>query len=430
LFTKNPTCGFGGNFYFPINDKMKKEIITITLLLASLLWGTRYLHRTGKVQLRVDDVYPLGFVEFIYQPLDSSDVLWRAFLALNFSLNDNSVIYHGRANDEGELADISFHTVSTLQLFEDTLFDTTMIIDSTDTAEYDTTYEVDTIISSAESRCAFATSDFRLQIDQIVNSNYNYEPYIEVMWILTNTGEDNLMDGVGVFHFDGDVPDVYFDDDIAIGFPEKVSACQMASSEDEQCVGFIWLAGGMIHQLENTLDWFHYGVDTDSLLSLIQGEFWFGSEYCSDTAGSGDTICPVWVDSLYGDVGIGVLFSIPNLASAETETLSFFLAGAPDPDSFAAIADSIAKIKSIQNTNISDKPTISINPNPFNSICVISCPTANKFQIIDLNGRMISTINTETGTITYNPGNIPSGIYFICGYIPDGVVYKKLIYIR
>ena len=411
----------------------------------------RYLHSTNTVGLRVDDVYPAGFVEFIYYPMDSSDVLWRAFLALDF--NNDEIIYRGRASDEGDLSSATFMAMSELELVEDTLFDSTMVVDSTDSI-YDTTYTVDTIISYAETRCSFQSTDFHLELDQIVTSHYNGEPYIKVVWILRNIDTGDLDDGKCVFHFDGDVPDDFWDDDVPIEFPSKSSACQMASYSDSNCVGFIWLSGGENHTLENTLDWFHLGINNDSLISLIDGDFWRNTEhFVVDSAG--DTTYPPWADSIYGDAGVGLLFSLPDMSSGDVETLSFYLAAAPTPDSFAALVDSFANVEENRySENLPQKIHIVAYPNPFNSSVKIGI--SNSFvsssyeernekirvEICNIMGNIIAIPRErnrsnrgqkqETTEWLWHPDkSISSGVYLVRILTGDGqTATKKILYIK
>ncbi len=401
---------------------MRKVVVAIFLFL-SLIGATRYLHRTGTVSLRVDDVYPLGFVEFRYSGLDTNDVLWRAFLGMSFYLSGGRVLYNGRANDEGELTNIVFSTDQSLQLFEDTLFDTTVVVDSGET-----TYTVDTIIVSAESRCAFLSNDHRIRVEQIVSSHYNGEPFIKVTWMISNVSGDYFTDGKFVFHFDGDVPDSRFDDDVAIKFPEKNSACEMASFTDQHCAGFIWLSGGTDYVLESTLDWFERGLNRDSLFNLIDGRFWWGSEYCETD--SSDTVCPIFIDSLTGDVGVGIIFSVGDLPPGAVDTFEFYLAAAPNPDSFYAIADTLVGIREeTAEISVPRTPRISAYPNPFNGVCEISCPGAERFEIFDLRGQQVFSAHA-TGRVRFDATGLRSGIYLVRAEGKDFVAFRRIIYLK
>ena len=405
-----------------------RRFITFAAIFLTLCTAgaTRYLHRTGTVRLRVDDVYPLGFVEFRYNPMDTADVLWRAFLAMSFYHGTSRVLYSGRANDEGNLAIPDFFSLSPLELFEDTLFDSTMVVDSvSDTTHYDTSYTVDTIITQAESRCSFISTDFYIEVEQVVSSHYNGEPFVKIIWIIRNNSSDTYTDGRFVFHFDGDVPDSRFDDDVAIGFPEKNAACQMASPSDSTCVGFIWLSGGWDYQIENTLEWFDRGLNNDSLFTLIDGNFWAGSEYCDSTG----TVCPVFVDSLYGDVGVGIIFSVGDLPPGAEDTLEFYLAAAPNPDSFYAIADTLVGIHERAPQIVRPRsPEISAYPNPFNGVCEISCPGAVRFDIFDIRGgRVLSAAGDH---IRFDAAGLRSGIYLIRATGKNFVAYRRIIYLK
>jgi len=438
---------------------MRIKIITLFLLvLLGSLWATRYIHSTGTVSLRVDDVYPMGFVEFIYHPFDNNDMLWRAFFGIQFETYSP---FYGRANDYGDLYEAEFDTFEYLDLVEDSLIDTSLIydttyIDTTDTISGDsvvveTTMVVDTLILQAVSKCAFTNniSNRKLKVEQEVTSYSNDEPYIEIKWILTNVTTTDLNGGKCVFHFDADIPDSDFDNDVPFSLSDYLGACQQASSSDSNCAGFIWQSGGFDHRLENTLDWYSVADCENALVELINGDFWLGTEYC-EVDSSGDTICPVWVDTLTGECGIGILFSIPDLVPEETETLIFFFAGAPGPDSFSIIAETLgmAGIRELSDYNkMPEQISIQAYPNPFNSSCKIRVQGVDNsrirgFEIFDLRGNLVAVSDTRLAADNNNrlpdteyiwkPGeSICSGIYLVRATTKNGTTEtKRIVYLR
>ncbi len=411
--------------------------ISVLFLSISILYGTRYMHNTGVIQLRVDDVYQGGFVELNYVDFSdgmNADVMWLSFLGLWF--DGWSVALHGRAADEGPLFDSDFLTLDSLTLEEnweihyDTLYDT--VIDSSET-----TLTVDSVIVDSI-RCdisdlAFYHNGFHINFYQTVSSDSG-SPFIKVRWIIENGSSVDYTGGKFLFHFDADVPDNSWNDDIALAVEGHNALCQQASYSDTKCAGFVWLKGGNGYILEDTEDWYNHAADDDSLLNLLDGDFWHNSDYC-DTTG-GDTICPTFVDGIIGDAGIGIILSLPDLSPSQSETLLFAFAVAPDPDSFKIIAqflDSSDTSKIIEeNANIPAVRKIFTAPNPFNSTCRIIAQGVDNIDVVDISGRIVASLRTENGKTIWQPKhNIPAGIYLLRTTANDGkCLNRKILYMK
>ncbi len=442
--------------------------LSILLVSISFIYGTRYMHDTGVIQLRVDDVYQGGFVELNYVNFSdgaNADVMWLSFLGLWFDAW--SVALHGRAADEGPLFDSDFLTLDSLTLEEnweiyyDTLYDTA--IDSSET-----TLTVDSVVIDSTlydiSHLAFYHNGFHINFYQTVSSDSG-APYIKVQWILENGSSADYTGGKFLFHFDADVPDNSWNDDLALAVEGHNALCQQVSYSDTKCTGFIWLKGGSDYILEDTEDWYNHATDDDSLLNLLDGNFWHNSDYC-DTTG-GDTICPTFVDSIMGDAGIGIIMSLPNLSPNQSETLLFAFAVAPDPDSFKTIAqflDSTDTSRIIEkNTNLPATLNISAAPNPFNSSVkiILTCHSSRQggkkpegridVKIYDLRGNVVNgglqpfvrnsglkpAVDTAARSSAYltfiwTPDKtISSGIYLVKATAQNGeTITKKIVYLK
>jgi hypothetical protein len=70
-------------------------------------------------------------------------------------------------------------------------------------------------------------------------------------------------------------------------------------------------------------------------------------------------------------------------------------------------------------------------PNPVNTnsvLTIYSASTINKIEILDLNGKLLNTIQTNEGsTINLNIGDLSKGLYFAKIETADGVLHEKLI---
>ncbi len=380
------------------------------IVLVSIVSAERFVHSTEKVSLRVDDNYPAGFVEFRLNTYGFADLLWRSFLAIEVPSGAGRALYHGIAADAGDLFATTFMRADSLVIFEELDIDTQITIDSilspTDTI-YDTL--IDTTVISRESYCSFRSNDNRIELKQKVFSGNDFEPFIEVTWIISNISTSGNIDGAKcAFHFDGDVPDGGWDDDFALGLSDILAACQKESSTGNVVAGFAWLSGGYNHRLYNTENYFDNVATRDALFSLVDGNFWTGSEHCPDSID-----CPVWVNSLYGDIGIGILFDLPSLAPSNAETLRFMLIAA---DSFA-LFESVARLFGL--SEICEKPeflpkhtSILAVPNPFNSTCVLHVKDCAFVDIFDITGKCIVQLPVTASHATFYADDLPSGIYF------------------
>ncbi|RKZ26708.1 hypothetical protein DRQ26_04035 [bacterium] len=409
-----------------------KTILSFAII--SLSWGTRYMHNTGVIQLRVDDVYQGGFVELNYVDFsedENADVMWLSFIALWFDGWD--VTLHGRAADEGPLFDSDFLTLDSLTIDEeweflyDTLYDT--IIDSSETTFAVDSVIVDSVLYSI-SDLSFYHNAFLINFYQTVYSDSG-SPYIKVRWIMENGSSSDYTGGKLLFHFDADVPDNAWDDDYVVAIDGHNALCQQASMADSQCAGFVWLYGGFDYILEDTRDWFDRATDDEALLNLLEGNFWEGSEF--DTG----TTCPVYVDSIMGDMGIGIIVSLPDLSPGQQETLLFAFAVAPDPDSFKNIAQYLDSTDTsgifVKAKNLPRSTSILTAPNPVNSYCRIICPNdVGKISIMDISGRCVAVLPAENGVAIWHPdANIPDGIYFATSRNSTGKTAKgKILYVK
>ncbi len=370
-------------------------VLALTLAAPSEAGATRFLHNTGVIALRVDDTYPAGFVELRDFPYDSADVLWRAFIVVLF---EGYVPWFGRAADSGPLASSNFPDISEIDLIEDTT-----VADSTDT------------ILCATSNYGFGDEIWGFWIHQTVTSCNDSAPYILVRWVVSNEGSEAFPEGRFAFHFDADVPDADYTDDCPHAVPGRIAACQLASPSDSNCVGLILLCGGTNPTLENTLCWEAHATDTDAVARLAGGEFWRGTEYCY-TDSAGDTICPTWVDSIQGDVGIGFITTLPALSPGESETVEVALAVAPNPDSFEAIAANIDTMRVAEGI-LPHRRRVTAYPNPFNTACTIEAWGAERLLIRDIRGRLVDVVEVRGGKALWRPRKLPTGVYLIS---PEG----------
>lgn len=422
----------------PNEDMRTAYIIIIIVVLCVPSSGTRYMHDTGVIQLRVDDMYPAGFVELNYCDFDGFDldVLWLAFIGIMF--DEWTTPFYGRASDTEPLYESNLYPMDTLILEEmwefsyDTLYDT-VVVDYNDTVITDSVV-VDSLFQT-NSYFKFGEYSHNLTFYQKVSSDSG-SPYIFVRWIISNEGASDLGDGRMVFHIDADVPASAWDDDRAVLIDGHLAACQQVSLTDRRCVGFVWLRGGVEQTLENTEYWFGAAVDVSAMVTLIDGDFWYGSEYC-DTTG-GDTICPTFIDSLYGDMGIGILLSLPDLSPEEQETLIFAFVVAPDPDSFKIIAEYLnsSDTNSIATSRRDDdfffSPKVIAEPNPFNSFCRIVAPGADKIDVVNVSGRIVCSLSAQCGEALWQPKRCtPAGMYLLRARLGDKLLsHGKILYVK
>lgn len=377
---------------------MRNKIIYtfIVIVLFSHISATRYLHETDSVSLRVDDAVPVSFVEFRYK---NKDLLWNSFLAL---LIDDRLSY-GRATTEGgELTISTFVTLSPLQLFEIWNVDT------------DTTGNIDSNLTGAISTMVFSDTVCDIEISQKVQSFKDGRKYIDVEWIIKNSGTAGWSSANALFFYDADVPEEVWDNDMSFRVPSHFGAGVMASSVGDTSTGFLWLSGGQNHSLLRRENWYLSAQNEDSLRNLFSS---------------------LWeTEDSIGDVGVGIKFDLPNLMPYQSETLRFVLWGAGSQYSAESLANNIDTLWVVEEPSL-EKPQFEVLtfPNPFNSSCVISAPAGAEIEIYDISGRKVwekRETQCENKIIWTPEPSVKSGIYLVRARIGDVMTTRRVILMR
>ncbi len=400
---------------------MRKFIFITLILTISTIWAVRFYHDTRTVQLRVDDQYPGGFVEFSHK---YRDFLWRSFIGMKLS---EGIIYYGRAYDVAEcpLSESNLWHYSDLEFenFWDVKYDTLTASDSTDSIV------IDSIFLGVESHYSFAIApiDPPIIIDQWVNSKHSNENYINVRWIINNVGSVPYEHIPILIFADFDMPTADPRDDIPFLIDGHYAAGIQANNMDSICAGIVLLSQFDSVFMVNTLDWFIWDAvgwrTVEDLEGLIDGDFWFESPNCSTRP------CKTWIDSLIGDVGVGFVVNIPHLHSDEACTIDFAFVAAGTPETLISI---IAEIDSAMITeHVFHKPeefSLATYPNPFNSSCLITAPKGSVIEIYDLSGKFIVE---GIAPMTWHPTiNISTGMYFVRAIQANRSTVRKVIYLK
>lgn len=83
----------------------------------------------------------------------------------------------------------------------------------------------------------------------------------------------------------------------------------------------------------------------------------------------------------------------------------------------------------VSNNEISVANEVKITPNPFTDILTVNLPTQDLkvIQVLDLNGRVVATVNERNSSTTIDLQNYASGIYFVQAVYENEVVVEKVV---
>ncbi|MCK5832080.1 T9SS type A sorting domain-containing protein [bacterium] len=393
---------------------MKKEILLITLIIASVCFGQRrYYHETEDAILRVDEQYPGAFAEHRYIA-SGSDNLFRAFLALG---EDDGANAWGSAHVYEPFLTGSFIITDSLDIFE--FYETIIDTDSTG-APVDT----DSVLVGSETIIAYADTAFGVTVVQQVIARNDSIKSLIAKFAVRNDRATPLTGLRIIFFYDGDVPDYLYIDD----YPQE----------------YAYLDAVGIRDGESNITSGFCGLIPNSGMACGAWKNWIDTLVVPDSSLMGSLVNtnPVWpVDSasIAGDWSSFGLWEFPDMLSGAVETLSIAFivsSSAGGFESLAAEARGDSVIPYIADQALPTENMLTVSPNPFNSACRIKIigESSSEVRIFDLSGRLVRSITPSNkcgiSDVTWNGRNdagrdLPSGVYLISQLSRDGRNYSS-----
>ena len=152
-----------------------------------------------------------------------------------------------------------------------------------------------------------------------------------------------------------------------------------------------------------------------SMYSNFNGLYFF-ADYCSDEIGYLEDVNGTWEMTLTGPF-----------------TSNGWSTFGEDMNGELYIAGTAGQVYKIQDDNLStdefSKLSISLHPNPANSIVTVSSNTSlNKtFELYDITGKIVSSFNSQEVSKNIDVSSLNSGLYLLKCTIENKVLYKKLV---
>ncbi len=369
------------------------RVFLLLLLGAQLLHARQFTHNTGNVSLIVDDEYLGGFV---YHNLGTGvyDNLWRFFIALCFG-EECELLFHGQANDEGELASSDFILI------------TSSMPD-----------HIDTLPPPDTTTVVYEDTESHIRVTQVVVSEYSGEYYIDLFLTIKNIWEDTLADGRLLLFYEGDIPEGDYLDDCA-GRDTTYHCVYEYDYIDSTWTGFLMkdktltINSDIEVSYGNYVNWYENGLERGDITGLITGVVWDSS----------------FVNT---DCGVYEVVRLPQLLPGESiGPLGFSFVAGWDLEQFEEVAERASRISTYAEGDKGevDEIELYLSPNPFRNALFVGSPFPCALTIYDITGRIVYSAELAPRAV-FNATKLPAGLLLYRIRAGESIKMGKVIHLK